>query len=179
MTRPSLFAATLPARARHGLLIALLALAGCAGTTPHEAPPPPAIAQPAAVVAPATTPEPSTPAAKPESVALDEANIFFAPGSTTVDASGAAKLHRHATFLKENRKRTVTLVGHTSTAGSRSFNLATTDQRVAAVSKLLRSDGVWARQIRPHSVIRESVPAGCRTAECSIMTRRVELRYAP
>ena len=179
MTRPSLFAATLPSRARHGLLVAVLALAGCAGTTPHEAPPPPATAQAAAVVAPATTPEAPAPAVKTESMALDEGNIFFAPGSTTVDAAGAAKLQRHASFLKENRKRTVTLVGHTSTSGSRSFNLATTDQRVAAVSKLLRANGVWPRQIRPHSVIRESVPAGCRTAECSIMTRRVELRYAP
>lgn len=179
MTRPSLFATTLPARARHGLLAAVLALAGCAGTAPHDAPPPTATAQPAAVVAPATTQEAPTPAAKPESLALDEANIFFAPGNTTVDAAGAAKLQRHASFLKENRKRTVTLVGHTSTSGSRSFNLATTDQRVAAVSKLLRANGVWARQIRPHSVIRESVPAGCQAAECSIMTRRVELRYAP
>lgn len=150
------------------LLACSLLLARCAGTSPHEIQPSPAATQPAAVaVEQPRVPETPAPAAEPDAGALEETNIFFAPGSTAVDASGAAKLRRHAAFLKENRKRTVTLVGHTSNAGSHSFNLATTDQRVAAVSKLLRASGVWARQIRPHSVIRESLPAGCRTADCS------------
>lgn len=180
MTRPSFSASTLPIRGRLDLLFCLLMLAGCAGTAPHDERPPPAAARPAAVAAvPTTDPETPAHATNPDPGALEEANIFFAPGSTAIDASGEAKLRRHAAFLKENRKRTVTLVGHTSNSGSRSFNLATTDQRVAAVSKLLRSIGVWARQIRPHSVLRESTPAACKAAECSIMTRRVELRYAP
>lgn len=158
------------------LLLCGLLLAGCAGSAPPAATPPAAPTPPVAALP--RVQEMPAPAAAPDSEALEEANIFFAPGATTVDAAGEAKLRRHADRLKADRKGTVTLVGHTGSTGSRSLNLATSDQRVAAVSKLLRSFGVWARQIRPHSVIRENLPADCGDPGCWRLAHRVELRLS-
>lgn len=181
MTRSPLSLPTLIDQARRAALLGALALAGCAGTPLPDASRSATVPQAIEAGAPPAEARemPAPPAPTVEAAVPEDTNIFFAAGTTTVDTLGEAKLRRHADDLKQNRKKTVTLVGHTSTGGSRSFNLATTDQRLLAVSKLLRSYGVWARQIRPHSVIRESVPAGCRTPECSRLTRRVELRFAP
>lgn len=181
MIRPPLSCTSLPAHGGQGLLVGFLAVAGCAGTPPQDAKPPPA----APAQAPATVTQPPQTAEAPASLRairdplmIEESNVFFAPGSTAIDASGEATLRRHIDYLKADRKKTVTLAGYTSNTGSRSFNLATTEQRVLAVSRLLRSFGVWARQIRPHSAAREGIPAGCQELACSRMARRVELRIS-
>jgi len=180
MTRHNFPAITTLARYRHHLLICALALVGCSGTLPHEAEMSiAAMAKPETTIAEAPGGQklPAPTAANVDPSAIKEGNIFFEPGSTAVDVAEKAKLRRHADYLKAKRKETVTLIGHTSDAGSRSFNLATAEQRVTAVSKLLKSYGVSPRQIRPHSVIRDRIPDACKSPDCSRMARRVELVY--
>jgi OOP family OmpA-OmpF porin len=180
MTRHIFPARTTLARYWQRLLICPLALAGCSGTMPHDAGRSIAVAaEPETTVAKAPSGQklPDPAAAMIDLRVINEGNIFFEPGSTAVDVAERAKLRRHADYLKAKRKETVTLIGHTSDAGSRSFNLATAELRVTAVSKLLKSYGVSARQIRPHSVIRERIPAACKSPDCSRMARRVELVY--
>jgi outer membrane protein OmpA-like peptidoglycan-associated protein len=56
----------------------------------------------------------------------------------------AKKLRQHAEYLKQNPKTVVTLVGYVDDAGSRSYNLAITEQRILAVKQLLRTYGTPA-----------------------------------
>ena len=116
-----------------------------------------------------------------DSVALEEANsIHFAKGATRIDPAGQDKLRIHAARLKENPAQVVTLAGYTDDLGSESYNLAIADQRIEAVTNLLRTYGVPKKQIHPlrrYSVGRAGSMAACRTTDCRQKMRRVELIY--
>ena len=105
--------------------------------------------------------------------------VFFALRSAHVDAEGMALLRKHADRLKQDRKSVVTLVGYSDGSGSRSYNLAITEDRLTAVSTLLRKYGVAARQIRRNRGYSVRTQMACKTAECRKEMRRVELVYAP
>ncbi|HRI92712.1 MAG TPA: OmpA family protein [Accumulibacter sp.] len=107
-----------------------------------------------------------------------ENNIYFSLGGVTVSSRERAKLQQHAAYLKENPETSVTLIGFTDDLGSRNYNVAIAEQRVAAVRKLLRAYRVPGGQIRRYSVGSEKTPKTCKTEECRRKMRRVELRYA-
>ncbi|WP_374683423.1 OmpA family protein [Accumulibacter sp.] len=107
-----------------------------------------------------------------------ENNIYFSLGGVTVSSRERAKLQQHAAYLKENTETSVTLIGFTDDLGSRNYNVAIAEQRVAAVRKLLRAYRVPGGQIRRYSVGSEKTPKTCKTEECRRKMRRVELRYA-
>lgn len=170
------------------LFSAILSLAGCAESPPRAeiaAPQPvPTVAPTAAATAAAATSAPADAApAVPADVAppvlVDEDNVFFRIRSALISAEDQEKLKRHAERLKADRRTTVTLVGHTDELGSRSYNLALTEERLSAVSKQLRSYGVSSRQIRRNRSGGVRQHAGCTTDECRDRVRRVELVYAP
>lgn len=101
--------------------------------------------------------------------------ILFPPRMTGVDAQGKDKLRACAEYLKQNPKKTVTLIGYSDNQGSKSYNLALTEQRIAAVSSALRAFGTEPGQIRRNRS--QSVQAGaaaCRNDECRRQMRRVE-----
>lgn len=110
---------------------------------------------------------------------IDENNVYFASGSTTVDQAGKEKLRRHAEDLKQNPKKILTLAGHTDDTGSRNYNLAIAEERLVNVSKLLLAYGAPARQIRRNRIGSIKKPPACKTAECREKMRRVELIYLP
>jgi outer membrane protein OmpA-like peptidoglycan-associated protein len=175
------------------LFSAILSLAGCADSLPRNdvaAPQPaPTVAPTSAVSATAATAATSPPApaeaapAVPADVAppvlVEENNVFFRVRSALISAEDQEKLKRHAERLKADRRTTVTLVGHTDELGSRSYNLALTEERLSAVSKQLRSYGVSPRQIRRNRSGGVRQHAGCTTDECRDRVRRVELVYSP
>ncbi|EXI81053.1 MAG: Minor outer membrane protein Omp16 [Candidatus Accumulibacter appositus] len=107
-----------------------------------------------------------------------ENNIYFSLGGVTVNRQERAKLQQHASYLKENPEKSVTLIGYTDDLGSRNYNVAIAEQRVAAVRKLLRSYRVPGGQIRRYSVGSEKTPKACKTEQCRQKMRRVELRYS-
>ncbi len=174
------------------MLALLAALAACGGQPPKAdsttAPTPvPATAAPAAapmvaapmVAAPApaaaeSTPPAATPAPPPRA---DADSIFFALGASAVDEAGRHKLRAHAERLKENRRLSVTLVGHTDHLGSRSYNLAIAERRAAAVAEALVALGVYRSQIRRYGVGNEKGGAPYRNGECRRQKRRVDLVY--
>lgn len=131
-----------------------------------------------------TTTTPSAadaPAALTEQQALarikDENSIYFALGAAQVDAAGEAKLRAHAEHLKANPTLDVVLTGHTDDRGSRSYNLAVSEQRTAAVARLLQSFGVAKSRIQRISMGRERPGVRCRSAACQKKLRRVDIAY--
>jgi outer membrane protein OmpA-like peptidoglycan-associated protein len=168
-------------------LPSIVLLAACQSTPPM---PEPLASHPASVDS-ATTNTPysnfttttDTPAtAPPERAATfthDSNTIYFPQRVTTVDRIGKEKLRLHADHLKKNPKRAVVLTGHTDDLGSRSYNLIIAEERIEAVSKLLRAYGVQNRQILRKSVHKDKSPAGCISPDCRQKMRRVELMYLP
>lgn len=104
-------------------------------------------------------------------------NVYFAAGSTEIDARGRSTLQAWAEKLKANRDQRVALTGHTDHLGSREYNISLGQKRVEEVLRELISLGVWSRQIvRRTSYGNEAVKTpACRSAECRQTLRRVEL----
>jgi len=105
--------------------------------------------------------------------------VFFALGSLVVGHEEKEKLRRHGAYLKDNPKKTVTLVGSAESFGSRTYGLADAEARLAAVSKWLRVYGASLRQIRRNLVDSVKRSTTCRSSDCGPPLRRVELEYAP
>ena len=106
-------------------------------------------------------------------------NVYFAPRSAQVDVIGQQTLRALADRLAGSRRATVLLIGHSYGQGSRSYNLAITEERLVAVGKLLRSHGVAARQIRRDRVGSVRNAPDCRDEACWRQARRVELFITP
>ena len=105
--------------------------------------------------------------------------VFFALGSLVVGDEEKEKLRRHGAYLKDNPKKTVTLVGSAESFGSRTYGLADAEVRLAAVSKWLRVYGASLRQIRRNLVDSVKRSTTCQSSDCRSPPRRVELEYAP
>jgi outer membrane protein OmpA-like peptidoglycan-associated protein len=116
---------------------------------------------------------------KPVAPRLDlESSVYFSLGSVDIDDAGWGVVRRHAEQLKSNPRLRVTLFGHTDHLGSREYNVALGQKRVAAVEKALRASGVPGRQIRKNSYgYEKATPSPCSTDACRQHLRRVELRY--
>lgn len=109
-------------------------------------------------------------------VAIDEKrSIFFSLGSSTISQQEKTKLLDVADRLKNDRKVLVRLIGYAKDNGSRSFDLAVADARVASVGSALKALGVKPHQIVKNVTGGEKIPRTCRSAECRRKMRRVEL----
>lgn len=149
-------------------------IAGC-GSAPNVSPPAqtpvPVSAKPALLEA-----QPSD--AQVMATVDEEKNVFFQSGAAQIDGTGLQTIQRHAERLKANPKLFVTLLGYTDDLGSLSYNLAIAEQRINAVAKQLRAQGVPLKQIRRQVAGREAQAQACRSAECRARMRRVEFSYA-
>lgn len=134
---------------------------------------------PTAALAPAPVAKPpvveNSPAA-PVVEVVRENSVFFASRSSEINEEGLATLRRHAERLKDNKDLKVMLVGMTDDLGSRTYNLAMADRRIAAVQHQLRELGVRPQQMRRYNAGGEQGRA-CTSPECRSTMRRVELRY--
>lgn len=167
---------------RFCLIFASMAIHGCSSPQP-EAPvsreeSTPLVTAAISLPAPAESPSPIAAQALIEAVA-DDHNIFFVPGLTSVDEAGDEKLRQHANRLKQHPKQHVTLTGYGDGQGSRSVNLAITEQRLTAVSKVLQSYGASPRQIRRNRIASVKKPSPCSSSDCRKRVSRVELVYSP
>ena len=104
-------------------------------------------------------------------------SVFFARGAAEVDAAARSMLQTHAERLRADNKLQVTLTGYTDDLGSRAYNLAIADKRVAAVYAVLREMGVPGRQMRRSGLGAETAGRDCQSPECRRLMRRVELVY--
>lgn len=137
--------------------------------------------KPVAEAAPATSPERSAVPEKPPAVPApankgDTTNghLGFPAGSSALDEAGSAALRTHAIRLKKTPGLVVTLVAYSDAVGSRNYNLAVAEERLASVTAILRSLGVARNQIRRVNAGYKPPPASCGTAACAL-----ELLYGP
>lgn len=103
--------------------------------------------------------------------------MFFARGSSDLGSAALSVLERHASRLRADSRLVVTLVGHSDHLGSRSYNLAITEQRVAAVARALRHMDVQRSQIRKYGLGSEKPGLSCQSEKCRRKLRRVDLVY--
>ena len=160
--------------------LAACLLLGCGTPQPVADPspePPPAAVPVSAPAAEAAAP-PVADAALPTPL-VDDNNVFFASRSARIDDAGKEKLREHAGRLIQDRQARLTLVVHNDGQGSRSYNLAISEERLVAVEKALRSYGVSSRQIRRNRSVGLKNPPRCTNDECRQQMRRVELIYSP
>jgi len=162
------------------LFFAALLLAGCTTPPPRapvsqmEAPPEAKASRPPERVSAESAPTAPVLDEKEPAAVSDDKVIYFPLRITAVDDIGKQKLRLHAEYLKQNPKTILTLVGYTDNQGSRSYNLAITEQRILTVRAWLRRFGVSTGQIRRNS---EKTLVACTSADCRQRMRRVELVY--
>lgn len=149
----------------------LLALSGCAGTgRPNPG------ADPGISLHKETTL--STERDKTLAATSPQNDVYFSDDDTKVNERGQEVLRRHALRLREHPHQVVTLVGYTDPLGSRSYNLAVTEERMDSVVETLRSLGVARSQIRRINAGQTKVAtASCDTPACRQLMQRVELIY--
>ena len=160
-----------------GLLLTVI-IAGCAVAPPTPAPVSPAVEERQRPVAAAAEPVHSPSEVQVMAAVDNENNVFFVLGSSGINAVGRKKVQDHARRLKADPKLEVTLVGYTDDLGSLSYNLAIAEQRVNAIHKELRSNGVRSNQIRRHVAGPEQLSPACRSTECRKKMRRVQFVYS-
>ncbi|HLO63556.1 MAG TPA: OmpA family protein [Azonexus sp.] len=117
------------------------------------------------------SPRPSR-ARPPESPS--EQNIYFAQGNSSISPGGLQKLQRHAQYLRQNPKRTVTLIGHSENFGSRNYTLAIMEEKLAAVAAKLHELGVEKSRIRQIVFGSQGIQKSCTAAICR---QRVEIQF--
>ena len=159
-----------------GLFLTVM-VAGCAVAPPVA---PVVQAGPVAKEDPGTAPV--APAQSPSEAQVmaavdNENNVFFVLGASAIDAAGRKKVQHHAERLKADPKLEVTLVGYTDDLGSPSYNLAIAEQRVNAIHKELRSNGVRSNQIRRQVAGPEQLASASKSTECRRKMRRVQFVY--
>lgn len=184
----------MPAIHLRAMVISALALSACASPVPPPEMKPAQVAMTGAVSTPETVeaqsrkPQASSiaSASEPDGRPTDSADpirkgkgdtIHFLSDSTEVDEQGMKLLLANANRLKGDPHLVVTLVAHTESSGSRSYNLAIAEEEIDAVRALLRSFGVPARQIRHRSAGRRKASANCATQSCRQEMRHVNLLY--
>lgn len=105
---------------------------------------------------------------------LAEKSIYFLFGDAKLSPKSLRKLQRHAQFLKQNPKRTVTLIGYSESFGSRNYMLAIMEGRLAAVSAQLQEFGVEKARIRRIIFGGKGSQKSCEGPACR---QRVEIQF--
>ena len=143
-------------------LVAMLAVAGCAGKqTPNN---PSDLGLGGAGAA--------TPGSSQDFTVNVGDRIFFDTDSTLIRADAQQTLSRQAQWLNQYGSYAVTVVGHADERGTREYNLALGARRAAAARDFLVSQGVPANRVRTISYGKERPVAVCDDISCWSQNRR-------
>ncbi|MCE4554745.1 peptidoglycan-associated lipoprotein Pal [Pelomonas cellulosilytica] len=166
-------------------LIAAAALAGCQSAVKLEEPKTVPVENreaPKPTAAQNTTPVPESKVATVDLDAQytqqvsDKRVVYFDFDSDVVKEEYRGLIDLHAKRLNNNKKRAVTLEGHTDERGGREYNLALGQRRAEAVGKSLTLLGVGANQVEAVSFGKERPAVQGSTEEAWAKNRRVELK---
>ena len=73
--------------------------------------------------------------------------VFFATNKSSLTTASRATLRKQATFLRKNKKRSVTIEGHADERGTREYNLALGERRANAAKDYLMTYGISGKRI--------------------------------
>jgi peptidoglycan-associated lipoprotein len=169
------------------MMVALLALAGCASkTTPAPeasaptAPPPMAttdVAQQPKPLGVESQPVQSGPVADLQPVAGLK-RIHFAYNQFTLDDQARATLEQNALYLRKNPTQKVVIEGHCDERGSDEYNLALGERRAVAARNYLVSLGIPAERLSIISYGEEQPLVAAANEDAWSQNRRAEFKVA-
>ena len=73
--------------------------------------------------------------------------VFFATNKTSLTSASRETLRKQATYLRKNKKLSVTVEGHADERGTREYNLALGERRANAVKDYLMTYGISGKRI--------------------------------
>ncbi len=145
------------------VMIAAMALAGCAKDPDPVAPP-------------ENTGNSGVDGPAPGSVAYFNQvvgdRVFFDTDQYNLDAEDRATLDRQAQWLNTNSSTNVTVEGHADERGTRQYNLALGARRANAVRRYLLQQGIDAARVRAVTFGKERPEALCSDPSCWSQNRR-------
>lgn len=102
--------------------------------------------------------------------------IYFATGSSEIQAESSETLREIARLMEENQELNIIVVGHTDDQGSWDYNMELSERRAASVTVSLNSDyGIDSERLRSAGVGYLAPAATNNTVEGRQLNRRVEL----
>lgn len=104
-----------------------------------------------------------------------ESGILFATGKSDLNASSKTSLTKFAASLKETPETDITIYGHTDNTGTRELNQKLSEDRAAAVSKFLASNGVGSQRMKTEGKAFDMPVADNATEAGRAQNRRVEI----
>lgn len=146
---------------------AITSLPGQAFARNNPAPP----AMTAAGVAASAVPDPKAIGASARN------SLYFSDNDATLDEGSASVLRQYAEQLRRNPKRRVVLKAYLDNQGSRSYSLAIVQQRLDAVTAVLREKGVPRSRIRQIMLGLSGKKLSCDTPLCLSRRNSIELQY--
>lgn len=78
--------------------------------------------------------------------------IFFDFDKSNLSPSARAIIHRAAEHVKNGNSVRITVIGHTDTVGSATYNMGLSDRRAEAAASEMIADGVPGAEIETHGV---------------------------
>ena len=73
--------------------------------------------------------------------------VFFATNKSSLTTASRATLRKQATYLRKNKKLSVTIEGHDDERGTREYNLALGERRANAAKDYLMTYGISGKRI--------------------------------
>ena len=73
--------------------------------------------------------------------------VFFATNKSSLTTASRATLRKQATFLRKNKKLSVTIEGHADERGTREYNLALGERRANGAKDYLMTYGISGKRI--------------------------------
>jgi outer membrane protein OmpA-like peptidoglycan-associated protein len=104
-----------------------------------------------------------------------DSGILFATGKSDLNASSKSALLKFAASLKETPETDVTIYGHTDNKGSHDLNLKLSNDRAAAVSNFLASNGIQGQRMTTQGKAFDEPVADNATEAGRAQNRRVEI----
>ena len=102
-------------------------------------------------------------------------DVLFEFDQADLKPGAVRNLQPLISFLKENSSRGVTIEGHTDSVGSDAYNLALSQRRADAVSRLLIANGIAADRVIARGLGEAYPVASNETKQGQLMNRRVEV----
>ena len=107
-----------------------------------------------------------------------DSGILFTTGKSDLNASSKSALLKFANSLKETPETDITIYGHTDNKGSRDLNLKLSNDRAAAVSSFLNTNGIAKERMTTEGKAFDEPVADNATEAGRAQNRRVEIYIA-